>query len=235
MVDATFVKVRDGGRVGSQAVVGASAVTATGEREGLGRDVGPSEEGAVWPSCLRGVGARGLSGGQLVTSDAQEGLGQASAAVLHGAAGQRCRVHFARNALASGPKGMQARVAAPIRAAFVQPTPERARAPWRQVADGFRARFPRLADLRDGAEADGLAYLAFPAEHWRPSWSANPLERLHQESKRRTDVVGIVPNAAAVVRLVGMLLAAQHDEWQVGGKYFSAESLAKRDVPARTT
>ena len=124
------------------------------------------------------------------------------------------------------PKGVQEMVAATIRTVFVQPTPEAARAQWRQVADGFRARFPRLADLLDAAEDDVLAYLVFPRAHWRQVWSTNPLERLHKEVKRRTDVVGIFPNTAAVIRLVGMLLAEQHDEWQVGKRYFSAESLA---------
>jgi putative transposase len=231
-LDATFVKVRDQGRVVSQAVVVAIAVTATGEREVLGLDVGPSEDGAFWLSFLRGLVARGLRGVQLVTSDAHEGLRQAIAAVLHGATWQRCRVHFVRNALALVPKGVKEMVAATIRTAFVQVSPELARQQWRQVADGFRERFPRLAALMDAAEDEVLAYLAFPSEHWRQVWSTNPLERLHKEIKRRTDVVGIFPNPAAVVRLVGMLLAEQHDEWQVGRKYFSAESLAKLAGPA---
>ncbi len=233
-LDATFVKVREGGRVVSLAVVIAIGVRATGEREVLGLDVGPSEDGDFWRGFLRSLVARGLAGVQLVTSDAHEGLKQAIAAVLHGAAWQRCRVHFVRNALALVPKGVQEMVAATIRTVFVQPTPEAARAQWRQVADGFRGRFPRLADLLDDAEADVVAYLAFPREHWRQIWSTNPLERLNKEIKRRTDVVGIFPNAPAVVRLVGALLAEQHDEWQVGRRYFSAESLAKltTEVPA---
>jgi transposase-like protein len=134
----------------------------------LGFDVGPSEDGACWLAFVRSLVARGLPGVQLVTSDAPEGLRQAIAAVLHGAAWQRCRVHFVRNALALVPKGVQAMVAATIRTVFVQPSPDLARQQWRQVADGFRARFPRLAELMDGAEADVLAYLAFPREHWRP-------------------------------------------------------------------
>jgi len=163
---------------------------------------------------------------QLVTSDAHEWLRQAIGAVLHGASWQRCRVHVVRNALALVPKGMQALVAATIRTVFAQPTAEAARQQWRQVADGFRARWPRLADLLDAAESDVLAYLAFPATHWRQLWSTNPLERLNKEVKRRTNVVGIFPNPGAVIRLVGALLAEQHDEWQVGRRYFSAESLA---------
>jgi transposase-like protein len=225
-LDATFVKVRAGGRVVSQAVVVAIGVNAAGVREVLGVDVGPSEDGGFWLAFLRSLVARGLHGVRLVTSDAHEGLRQAVAAVLHGASWQRCRVHFARNALALVPKGMQALVAATIRTVFAQPTAEQAREQWRRVADGFRARWPRLAALMDKAEADVLAYLAFPREHWRQVWSTNPLERLNKEVKRRTDVVGIFPNAGAAIRLVGALLAEQHDEWQVGRRYFSGESMA---------
>ena len=225
-LDATFVKVRDGGRVVSLAVVLAVGVRATGEREVLGLDVGPSEDGAFWLQFLRGLVARGLTGVELVISDAHQGLKGAIAAVLQGAAWQRCRVHFVRNALALVPKAAAQMVAATIRTVFVQPDADGARAQWRRVADGFRARFPRLAQLLDEAEADVLAYLAFPPGHWRQIWSNNPLERLNKEVKRRTDVVGIFPNAPAVSRLVGAVLAEQHDEWQVGRRYFSAESLA---------
>ncbi len=225
-LDATFVKVREQGRVVSQAVVVAVGVTAGGVREVLGLDVGPSEDGAFWLAFLRSLVARGLGGVRLVVSDAHEGLRQAIGAVLHGAAWQRCRVHFLRNALALVPRGMQQLVSATVRTVFAQPTAEAARRQWRQVADGFRELFPRLAALMDEAEADVLAYLAFPPAHWRQLWSTNPLERLNKEVKRRTDVVGIFPNPAAVVRLVGALLGEQHDEWQVGRRYFSAESLA---------
>ena len=164
---------------------------------------------------------------RLVTSDAHEGLKGAIAAVLHGASWQRCRVHFVRNALALVPKGLQEMVAATIRTAFVQPDAASARQQWREVADGFRPRLPRLAELMDEAEEDVLAYLAFPAEHWRQIWSTNPLERLNKEIKRRTDVVGIFPNEAAILRLVGAILIEQHDEWQIARRYFSVESLAK--------
>jgi transposase-like protein len=227
-LDATFVKARREGRVVGQAVVIAIGLNAqTGQREVLGLDVGPSEDGAFWLAFLRGLVARGLSGVQLVVSDAHEGLKGAIGAVFHGASWQRCRVHFVRNALALVPKAAQQLVAATIRTVFAQPEPEMARQTWRTVADGFRARYPRLATLLDEAESDVLAYLAFPPEHWRQVWSNNPLERLNREVKRRTDVVGIFPNEAATVRLVGMILAEQHDEWQVGRRYFSAESLAK--------
>lgn len=225
-LDATFVKVREAGRIVSQAVVVAVGVTASGVREVLGVDVGPSEDGAFWLAFLRGLVARGLDGICLVTSDAHEGLRQAIGAVRHGASWQRCRVHFLRNTLALVPKAAQSLVAATIRTVFAQPTAETARAQWRQVADGFRTRWPRLAALMDEAEGDVLAYLAFPAAHWRQVWSTNPLERLNKELKRRTNVVGIFPNPAAAVRLVGALLSEQHDEWQVGRRYFSAESMA---------
>jgi putative transposase len=228
-LDATFVKVRENGRVVSQAVVIAIGVRTSGEREVLGVDVGPSEDGAFWLQFLRGLVARGLRGVKLVISDAHEGLKNALSAVMQGASWQRCRVHFVRNALALVPKSAAQLVAATIRTVFVQPDPESAREQWRKVTDGFRSRYPRLAALLEKAEADVLAYLAFPAEHWRQIWSNNPLERLNKEIKRRTDVVGIFPNSAAVIRLVGAVLAEQHDEWQVSRRYFSADSLAKLD------
>jgi len=227
-LDATYVKTRVNGRVAGQAVVIAIGLNAqTGQREVLGIDVGPSEDGAFWLTFLRGLVARGLAGVHLVVSDAHEGLKTAIGAVLHGASWQRCRVHFLRNALALVPKSEQHLVAATIRTVFVQPNAELACQTWRRLADGFRVRTPKLATLLDEAEADVLAYLAFPSEHWRQIWSNNPLERLNREVKRRTDVVGIFPNEPAIVRLVGMVLAEQHDEWQVGRRYFSAESLAK--------
>ena len=230
-LDATYLKVRREGRIVSLAVVIAIAVNASGVREVIGVDVGPSEEEGFWQQFLRGLVARGLSGVRLVISDAHRGLKAAIAAVLHGAGWQRCRVHFVRNALALVPKGAQQLVAATIRTVFAQPDAASAREQWRRVADGFRARFPRLATLLDEAEAEVLAYVTFPPAHWRQIWSNNPLERLNKEVKRRTGrplgrIVGIFPNEGAVVRLVGMILAEQHDEWQVSRCYFSAESLA---------
>jgi len=226
-LDATFLKVRENSRVVSQAVVIAIGVRSTGEREVLGLDVGPSEDGAFWAQFLRGLVARGLSGVKLVISDAHGGLKGAVSAVLQGASWQRCRVHFISNALALVPKAAAQMVAATIRTVFVQPDEASAKEQWRRVADSFRPRFPRLAQLMDEAEEEVLAYSAFPAEHWRQIWSNNPLERLNREVKRRTDVVGIFPNRAAVVRLVGAVLSEQHDEWQVSRRYLSAESLAK--------
>jgi transposase-like protein len=233
-LDATFVKARDGGRVVSQAVVIAIGVNGDGQREVLGLDVGPSEDGAFWLAFLRSLVARGLSGVQLVSSDAHQGLKGAIAAVIHGAAWQRCRVHFVRNLLGLVPKSAAEMVAATVRTVFAQPDAASAREQWRAVADRLRARFPKAADLMDEAEADVLAYLAFPKGHWRQIWSNNPLERLNKEVKRRTDVVGIFPNPAAVVRLVGAILSEQHDEWQVARRYLSIDSLAKLRKEAPT-
>lgn len=226
-LDATFLKVRQQGRIASVAVVIAVGVNAEGQREVLGLDVGPSEDGAFWLAFLRSLVARGLRGVHLVTSDSHEGLKQAIAATLHGATWQRCRTHFMRNALCLVPKGAQQMVAATIRTVFFQPDPQSAQETWRKVADGFRGRWPKLAQLLDQAEPDVLAYLSFPQEHWRQIWSNNPQERLNKEVKRRTDVVGIFPNDAAIIRLVGSVLAEYHDEWQVSRRYLSVESLAK--------
>jgi putative transposase len=227
-VDATYVKSRQDGRVVSVAVVIAVGVNGTsGEREVLGLDVGPSEDGAFWTSFLRSLVSRGLSGVRLVTSDAHRGLKGAIEVVLQGASWQRCRVHFMRNALSLVQKAAQQMVGATIRTVFAQPDARGAREQWRRVADGFRSRFPRLAELMDEAQEDVLSYAVFPAEHWQKVWSNNPLERLNREVKRRTEVVGIFPNEAAVVRLVGAVLSEQHDEWQVGKRYFGAGSLAK--------
>src|SRR5919109_1490225 len=226
-LDGTFVKVRENGRVVSQAIVITIAVTTSGEREVLGVDVGPSESGAFWLAFLRDLAARGLNGVQLVISDAHAGLKAAIGSVLQGASWQRCRVHFMRDALGLVPKSAQQMVAATIRTVYAQPDAAAAHEQWRRVADTFRARFGRLADLLDAAEADVLAYAKFPPAHWHQVWSNNPLERLNKEVKRRTDVVGIFPNPAAVVRLVGSVLAEQHDEWQAARRYFSAGSIAK--------
>ncbi|HZS94797.1 MAG TPA: IS256 family transposase [Chloroflexota bacterium] len=225
-LDATFPKVRQDGRVISMALVIAIGVNARGEREVLGLDVGPSESGAFWLSFLRSLVARGLSGVRLVTSDAHEGLKGAIGAVLHGASWQRCRVHWIRNAMALVPKSAQQMVGATIRTAFTQPDADGTRDQWERVTEQFRGRFDRVAELMDDSREDVLAYLAFPHAHWRQVWSTNPLERLNRELGRRTDVVGIFPNDAALIRLAGAILAEQHDEWQVTRRYFSAESMA---------
>ena len=229
-VDATYVKARQDGHVASTAVVIAVGVNGeTGEREVLGFDVGPSEDGAFWTSFLRSLVARGLCGVRLVTSDAHRGLKSAVAAVLIGASWQRCRVHFMRNALSLVPKAAQQMVGATIRTVFAQPDSESAREQWRRVSESFSSRFPRLSELMDEAEEDVLSYALFPAEHWQKIWSNNPLERVNKEVKRRTNVVGIFPTEGSVIRLVGAVLLEQHDEWQVCKRYFSAGSLAKLD------
>ncbi len=227
-IDATYLKARQDGRVASVAVVIAVGVNAeSGEREVLGVDVGPSEDEAFWTAFVRSLVARGLSGVRLVTSDAHQGLKSAIEKVLQGAAWQRCRVHFMRNALSLVPKAAQQMVGATIRTVFAQPDTKSTRQQWRRVSEGFRPRFPRLAELMDEAEEDLLAFATLPQEHWQKVWSNNPLERLNKEVKRRTNVVGIFPNEAAVIRLVGAVLSEQHDEWQVAKRYFSAGSLAK--------
>lgn len=226
-LDATYLKVRQNGAVVGMAVVVAMGVRESGEREVLGLDIGPSEEGAFWLSFLRSLVARGLSNVQLVISDSHLGLKQAIHAVFHGASWQRCRVHFVRNVKALVPKAAGEMVATSIRTVFSLPTADLAHEQWRRLADSFRKKYPKLAAAMDDAESDVLAYLHFPSDHWRQIWSTNPLERLNREIKRRTDVVGIFPNEAAVIRLVGSVLSEQHDEWQVGRRYFSEGSMAK--------
>ncbi len=223
-LDATYLKARDGGRVLNKAAVIAVGVNAEGRREVLGLAVGPAETEGFWKEFLRGLTQRGLGGVQLVVSDAHEGLKKAAAKVLS-ATWQRCRVHF--NALAHVPRRQHQMVAAVIRTAFVQESQEQARAQWRETADKLRGQFPRLAELMDEAEDDVLAHMGFPKEHWPQIASTNPLERVNKEIKRRARVIGIFPNDAAIVRLVGALLDEQTDEWQVTRRYMSREVLAK--------
>ena len=225
-IDATYVKVRQAGRIVSVAVIIAFAVNTDGRRELLGLEVGPSEAEPFWTSFLRSLTRRGLRGVKLVISDSHEGLKKAAAKVLS-STWQRCRVHFMRNALAHVGTKQRAMVAAAIRTAFTQETQEAAKAEWRAVADRLRERFPKLSALMDEAEDDVLAHLAFPKEHWPQLHSTNPLERLNGEIKRRTDVVAIFPNEAAIVRLVGALLLEQNDEWAASrARYMSLEKLA---------
>jgi putative transposase len=226
-LDATYVKVREGGVVMSQAIVIAYGVRETGEREVLGIDVGLGEDGAFWTEFLRGLISRGLCGVRLVISDAHLGLREAIATVLGGAAWQRCRVHFMRNALARVPRAAQNEVAATIRSIFAQPDKESAHRQLRFITDQLRPRHYRVAELLEEAEEDLLAHMAFPREHWRKLHSTNPLERVNKEIKRRTNVVGIFPNRNAVIRLVGALLMEQQDEWISGRRYFSEESIQK--------
>lgn len=223
-IDATYVKVREAGRIVSVAVIIAVGVNTDGVREVLGMAVGPSEAEPFWTSFLRALTRRGLRGVRLVISDAHEGLKAAVAKVLK-ATWQRCRVHFMRNALAHAPKGQRQTVAALIRTAFAQETETDARRQWRVVADQLRARLPKLAKLMDEVEADVLAFMTFPKAHRLQIHSTNPLERLNAEIKRRTDVVGIFPNEAAITRLIGALLLEQNDEWQLQRRYMQLEGL----------
>ena len=224
-LDATYVKVREGGVVISQAIVIAYGVRATGEREVLGIDIGPAEDGAFWTEFLRELISRGLTGVLLVVSDAHLGLKEAIATVLSGTAWQRCRVHFMRNALSRVPRAAQGKVAAFIRTIFAQPDKESAHRQLRFVADHLRPGYERVAELVEEAEEDLLAHMGFPQQHWRQLHSTNPLERINREIKRRTNVVGIFPNRAAVIRLVGALLMEQQDDWTAGRRYFSSESM----------
>jgi putative transposase len=225
-VDALAVKCREAGRIVNVACVLATGVDADGHREILGVDVLTTEEGAGWTSFLRGLVARGLSGVELVISDAHQGLKQAIAGVLPGACWQRCRTHFMRNLLCRVPKSAQGLVATLVRTVFAQPDAASTHAQHARIVEQLQDRFPAAAELLADAAADLLAFTAFPKEHWRQVWSNNPQERLNKELRRRTDVVGIFPNRAAVLRLIGAVLAEQHDEWAVTRRYMSAESLA---------
>lgn len=226
--DATYVKGRVNGRVVSRAVVVATGVTANGDREVLGVEVGDSESGAFWTSFFQGLRARGLDGVQLVISDHHLGLTQAISSVFVGAAWQRCRVHFMRNVLARVPKASVEMVAAAIRTIFAQPNADHVRSQLVDVTTMLAPKFPDVAAMLTDATEDLLAFSTFPQAHWRKIWSTNPLERLNGEIKRRTNVVGIFPNDAAVARLVTAVIVETHDEWAVAERrYLSEGSMAK--------
>ena len=225
-IDATYVKVRQNGRIVSVAVIVAVGVNSDGRREVLGMDIGPSEAEPFWTEFLRKLARRGLRGVKLVISDAHEGLKAAITRVLC-ATWQRCRVHFMRNALAHAGKSGRRVVSAFMATAFAQNDAEAARQQWRRVADQLRPKLPKLAALMDEAEADVLAYMSFPAQHRAKLHSTNPLERVNGEVKRRTEVVGIFPNEAAIRRLVGAILLEQNNEWAVQrARYMTLESVA---------
>jgi putative transposase len=225
-IDATYLKVRRGGRIVSVAVIIAVGVNSDGRREVLGMQIGTSEAEPIWTEFLRQLTRRGLRGIKLVVSDAHEGIKAAVAKILC-ATWQRCRVHFMRNALAHAGKSGRRVVSAFIGTAFAQETAEAASAQWRAVADQIRPKVPKLAKLMDEAEPDVLAYMSFPKEHRAKLHSTNPIERLNGEIKRRTDVVGIFPNEEAIVRLVGAILLEQNDEWAVQrGRYMTLETIA---------
>jgi putative transposase len=225
-IDATYVKVRQNGRIVPVAVIVAVGVNSDGRREVLGMDVGPSEAETFWTAFLRKLARRGLRGVQLVISDAHEGIKAAVAKVLH-ATWQRCRVHFMRNVLAHAGRQGRRVVSAFIATAFAQDDAGAARTQWRRVADQLRPKLPKLAAFLDEAETDVLAYMTFPAAHRAKLHSTNPLERLNGEIKRRTEVVGIFPNEDAIVRLVGAILLEQNDEWAVQrARYMTLETMA---------
>jgi transposase-like protein len=231
-IDALTQRCREGGRVVNVCTAIASGVNADGYREILGTDVFTAEDGAAWTQFLRGLVARGLSGVRLVISDDHLGLKKAIGAVLPGAAWQRCRVHFVRNLLTRVPKSAGTLVATLVRSIFAQPDREAVWAQHQRMVDQLQERFPDAATLLAEAGPDILAFATFPREHWRQIWSNNPQERLNREVRRRTEVVGIFPDRAAIVRLVGAVLAEQHDEWLVASRrYLSAESLKVAQLP----
>ena len=225
-LDATYLKVREGGRIVSVAAIIAVAVTTEGKREIVGLHIGPSEAEPFWTSFLRDLVRRGLTGVKLVISDAHEGLKAAITRVL-GATWQRCRVHAMRNALAYVPKGQHTMVAAAIRQAFIQPDHNNAVQTWRHVADQLRA--DGLEPVETDAEDVVAEYMALRAQHRTKLHSTNPLERLNKEVKRRADVVGIFPNEASIMRLIGAVLFEQNDEWQTSSRYMMVEAFAQID------
>jgi transposase-like protein len=226
-LDALTQKVREDGRICNVACVIATGVNGQGNREILGLDLHTSEDGAGWTAFVRGLVARGLSGVRLVISDAHPGLVDAIASTLPGASWQRCRTHFLRNLLTKVPKSAGPFVATLVRSIFAQPDAAAVHAQFERVLEQVHDRFPAAAEMLAEAGPDILAFTGFPFAHWKQIWSNNPQERLNKEIRRRTDVVGIFPDRPSVIRLVGMVLAEQHDEWAVVRRYMSPESLAK--------
>jgi transposase-like protein len=230
-LDATYVKVREAGRVVSMAALVATGVAASGERRILGLELAAgNDEGSAWPAFIRSLVERGLGGVRLVISDDHRGLVKAVREQLLGAAWQRCRVHCTRNAQDLVPRHARSMVASAIRSIFEQPDERSAREQSGRVIDSIRVQFPAVAELLTDAEPDLLAHFTFPDTHRRQIRSTNPLERLNKEIKRRTAVVGIFPNRASLIRLVGMVLAEQDDEWQDGRRYFRPETMALIDA-----
>src|SRR6476661_8744991 len=235
-LDATYLHVRNQtGQVTSMAVVIATGITASGDREVLGVDICDSEDEVFWRGFLRSLKTRGLHGVRLVISDQHAGLVAALRRSFQGVAHQRCRVHFARNLLALVPKSHQDMVAAVFRTIFAQPDPGTVASTWDQVRDQLADRFPKIAALMDNAKTEVLAFSAFPRAHWTKVWSTNPLERLNKEVNRRARVVGIFPTEASVIRLVGAVLADVHDEWQAGDRRYLSEGSMAKLYPERET
>jgi transposase-like protein len=231
-LDALVIKVREHGRTVNVHALVAVGVNADGGREVLGLDVASDEDGAGWLAFLRSLTARGLSGVRLVISDAHRGLVSAVGAALPGASWQRCRTHYLRNLLSKVPKSAQPWVATLVRTIFDQPDTDAVTAQFDRVVEAIEQKFPAAAEHLDDARADLLAFTTFPREIWRQIWSNNPQERLNKEIRRRTDVVGIFPNRAAIIRLVGAVLAEQTDEWTEARRYMGLELLAKASIAA---
>jgi transposase-like protein len=230
-LDATYVKVREGGRIISRAVIVAVAVNDDGKREVLGVATGPSEAETFWTDFLRSLADRGLRGVKLVIADDHKGL-RAAARRVFNATHQRCRVHWMRNALAHAPTKQRTAVAAMLKTVFAQESKAEAEAQWDTVADALREKQDKLGTFMDASRDDVLAYMDFPREHWTQIASTNPLERVNREIKRRTDVVGIFPNDDAIIRLVGAIMLETNDEWTVARRYMSLETLARvNDTP----
>jgi putative transposase len=225
--DALVVKVREGGRVVPVHALVATGVNADGHREILGLQVTSAEDGAGWLGFFRDLCARGLSGVKLVTSDAHNGLTAAIAATLPGATWQRCRTHYAANLMSATPKASWGWVKALLHSVYDQPDAEAVHAQFDRVLDALADKLPTAAEHLEAARADICAFTAFPKEIWRQIWSNNPNERLNREIRRRTDVVGIFPDRDAIIRLVGAVLAEQHDEWAEGRRYLGLDVLTR--------
>lgn len=232
--DATYLKGRVGGQVVSRAVVVVTGITIGGEREVLACAVGDAETEAFWAETFRDLRTRGLTGVRLVISDQHDGLKNAIAKCFVGAGWQRCRVHFMRNVLGKVNKANSDMVAAAIRTIFARPTADDVDAQFDRIVDTLAGQFPDVAAMLAAARHDLLQFSAFPFEHWRKIWSTNPLERLHREIKRRTDVVGVFPNDAAIDRLVTAVIVEQHDEWAVAERRYLSETSMARLRQART-
>src|ERR671911_142549 len=225
--DALVLKVREGGRVVGVHALVATGVNADGHREILGLHVTTSEDGAGWLAFFRDLVARGLCGVKLVTSDAHAGLVAAVAATLPGASWQRCRTHYAANLMSATPKSSWGWVKALLHSVYDQPDAEAVHAQFDRVVDALTEKLPQVAEHLETARADILAFTGFPKEIWRQIWSNNPNERLNREIRRRTDVVGIFPDRGSIIRLVGAVLAEQHDEWAEGRRYLGLDVLAR--------
>ena len=232
--DALVLKVREGGRVVNVHALVATGVNADGHREILGLQVTSAEDGAGWLAFFRDLTARGLTGVQLVTSDAHRGLVEAIGATLPGAAWQRCRTHYAANLMAATPKASWPWVRALLHSVYDQPDAHSVHAQFDRVLDALTDKLPKVAEHLEQARADVLAFTAFPKEVWRQIWSNNPNERLNREIRRRTDVVGIFPDRDALIRLVGAVLAEQHDEWIEGRRYLGLDVLARCRIRPNT-